>query len=170
MVHESANVLSTRVTDLVSESPQSQTSTYSVLKTILRDPLHIQTHGDVTTNETAAHACRYNYHLPATDSPCPRSIFEQRRRSRLSPASSPHKLGKSGPKRRRTVAVKKLFQEQRPPSTFHPRNASLNFNCFQETHDESKERLQVKSKLYMYAIQKSMCAVQREDQVTMIHA
>lgn len=156
VVHESENVL---ITDLVSQS-QSQTSTYNVLKTILRDSSHIQTHGEVTTNETAAHACRYNYNLPARDSPSPRSIFEQHRRSRLSPASSPHKLGKSGPKRRRTVAVKKLFQERRPPSTSHPRNVSLNFNCFKETHDESKDRLQVKSNLFMYAIQKHACSTE----------
>ena len=96
----------------------------------------------------------------ATESPPPKSIFQKRRRNRLtSPASSPHKLGKVGPKRRRTVAVQKLFTKntQTPEHTQEARrnaNYQLSLDTFKESEHEKCEREGVQSKLFSYNTQK----------------
>jgi hypothetical protein len=72
-------------------------------------------------------------------------------------------VGELGPKRRRTVVPKKLFNEQRsiPPKTVQPRqHTSLNLETFEETNPELKERQNVQAKLFTHTIQKYVTSVE----------
>ena len=110
-----------------------------------------------TTAATSAIQGISRYHPVATGTPSPRSVLKQRRRSRLSPATSPHKLGKIGPKRRRTVAVRKLssqFKETSEQHTLLPSQTSLTSDCFCETSSEIEEKDTLQFKLFSYILQK----------------
>ena len=126
--------------------------------------VQLQAHTAVvsTTANTTINSCttvNRGIQPVATESPPPKSIFQQRRRNRLtSPSSSPHKLGKVGPKRRRTVAVQKLFAKnaQTPEHIQEARrnDYQLSLDKFKESEHERCEREAVQSKLFSYNAQK----------------
>ena len=100
-----------------------------------------------------------DHHL---DLPTLKSVRLQQRQGRISPDSSPHKLGKIGPKWKRTVAVKNIsrsLHENSPSITPHNNfshsvSTVLTLENFQECSDERKERNTVQSKLLSYILQK----------------
>ena len=120
------------VTDIVMQSPQS--------------------HGEVTMHEsvTQIHDCQPF----AQQSP----VIIQRRRGRMSPGSSPHNLGKIGPKRRRTVTPQKLFSDRTsnptPKKMVSPENIPLKLSDFDENELESLERQNLQAKLFTNTMQK----------------
>ena len=72
-----------------------------LVSTTITEALHPQPHMSVasTSADTTINTFDRAIQPVATKSPPPKSIFQQRRRNRLpSPASSPHKMGKVGPK------------------------------------------------------------------------
>ena len=116
--------------------------------------MQVQSHGEATSTESVYDQRSDSYSF-APGLPHPKSILEKRK-GRLSPASSPHKLGKFGPKRRRTVTVKKLFQDKSMPQATYAGHMPLplELTSFTESSDEKKERASLQSKLFMHSIQK----------------
>ena len=73
-----------------------------------------------------------------------------------SPDRSPHKVGKTGPKRKRTVAVKNLTSALKgaTTNTTYMYNQSLTMADFEESNDEQKEHQTLDSKLFSYILLK----------------
>ena len=71
-----------------------------------------------------------------------------------SPASSPHKLGKEGPKRSRTVTVRKFSASLKPDKSAPSLPIKLNLQDFQETNTESRSREELHRQFLSYAFQK----------------
>ena len=120
------------VTDIVMQSPQS--------------------HGEVTMHECVTQI--HDRQPFAQQSP----VIIQRRRGRMSPGSSPHNLGKIGPKRRRTVTPRKLFSDRTsyptPKKMVSPENIPLKLSDFDENELESLERQNLQAKLFTNTMQK----------------
>ena len=73
------------------------------------------------------------------------------------PDRSPHKVGKIGPKRKRTVAVKNLTSELQGTSTntvVHGYTQSLTMADFEESSDEQIEQQTLSKKLFLYILLK----------------
>ncbi len=90
-----------------------------------------------------------------------RNVFagsvQRRRPHTTSPASSPHKLGKVGPKRRRTVPIRKLSavsEASETPIPVGPTRQSLTLQGFQESSGEREERVSMQLQLFSYILQK----------------
>ena len=81
--------------------------------------------------------------------------MKHKRSSTKSPASSPHKLGKLGPKRRRTVTVRKLLavNSEQKVQTQLP-HSQLSLQNFYESESEVTERKEIHAKLFAYILQK----------------
>ncbi len=96
-------------------------------------------------------------------------VDQPKRKGNWSPASSPHKLGKIGPKRRRTVTVhglhatRKCITDIPLPNTLHQvcPITSLTLEGFQESSEEQSEREGLESKTFRYMLSKE--AFQQED-------
>ena len=90
-----------------------------------------------------------------------KSARMQKRQGRLSPTNSPHKLGKVGPKRQRTIAVKNLsksLHENISSATSHnttdTTQITLTIQSFQGHSDEKNEEDNLQCKLQSYIVQK----------------
>ena len=77
-----------------------------------------------------------------------------------SPASSPHKLGKMGPKRARTVVIRNLAESIRScnpsPLASNAGSSELTLEMFLEQLEEEKERKDLQSKVFSYMFAKQM--------------
>jgi len=72
-----------------------------------------------------------------------------------SPDRSPHKVGKDGPKKQRTVAVRNLTSTLLKESTITPSTlASLKITDFKENQGEVDEQNSLKAKLFSYIVLK----------------
>ena len=90
-----------------------------------------------------------------------KSTRMQKRQDRVSPTNSPHKLGKVGPKRQRTVAVKNLSKSLHDivsntslHDTTNTMQVTLTIQSFQEHFDEKMEKDTLQIKLQSYIVQK----------------
>lgn len=81
-----------------------------------------------------------------------RKLIRQQERL-VSPDKSPHKLGKVGPKRQRTVAVKSLASTLQPSHHTVPQ-LTLTLESFLENAHESNEKKILKNKIFSYVVQK----------------
>lgn len=86
---------------------------------------------------------RDNCHTIAVDEPTPISLIAAKWKGRYSPASSPHKLGKIGPKKRRTVVAQKVADlmckyshSLLEPSTTPSATTNVTLEGFAEDSDE----------------------------------
>ena len=80
-----------------------------------------------------------------------------KRTLQCSPDRSPHKVGKIGPKRKRTIAVKNLTSELQGTSTntvVHRYTQSLTMADFEESGDEQIEQQTLCKKLFSYILLK----------------
>ena len=95
------------------------------------------------------------HHLPQSTDPengtsntVPKRAFEQ------SPSNSPHKVGKIGPKRPRTVAVRhltsSLAKDTTSNNTIRPLTQSLTIEDFDVNEEEDDEQLSMSRKLFSY--------------------
>ena len=85
--------------------------------------------------------------LTGTSNAVPKHTFEQ------SPGSSPHKVGKIGPKRPRTVAVRHLTSSLVKDTTSSTRQLhyqTLTMEDFEESKEEDAEQLLMSHKLFSY--------------------
>ena len=88
------------------------------------------------------------------------AVIAAKRKGKYSPASSPHKLGKIGPKRPRTVAVQNLMQKQSSDThsslvtrtTFA--SGTVTMEGFSENSDEMTMRQSLESKTFAYMLSK----------------
>ena len=74
-----------------------------------------------------------------------------------SPDRSPHKIGKIGPKRQRTVAVRNLTSSlfcDTDSITSEKNSRSLTMTDFEESNEETSERVSLSSKLFSYILLK----------------
>ena len=72
-----------------------------------------------------------------------------------SPDRSPHKVGKDGPKKQRTVAVRNLTSTLLKESTITPSTlASLKITDFEENQEEVDEQNSLRAKLFSYIVLK----------------
>ena len=73
----------------------------------------------------------------------------------MSPENSPHKQGKNGPKRQRTVTVNSLVPTvQTNFDTLPSPQLTLTFESFLENIHEANKRIALENKLFSYIIQK----------------
>ena len=88
--------------------------------------------------------------------PLPRHHAISKRTLQCSPDRSPHKVGKTGPKRKRTVAVKNLTSELKgtTTNTIQMYAQSLTMADFEESSDEQIEQQKVNNKLFSYILLK----------------
>ncbi len=99
-------------------------------------------------------------YLLADEMPSPKSLLQRRRPRTHSPASSPHKLGKEGPKRKRTVSTRMLSSAfNRVPVCknqlpVHPTQQVLRLQDFEESESEEGKRKSMQLKLFSYTLQK----------------
>ena len=89
-------------------------------------------------------------------SPLPQHHAITKRAFQCSPDRSPHKAGKVGPKRKRTVTAKNLTSElqRTTTSTTHMYAESLTMADFEESNDEEKEHQILSSKIFTYIMLK----------------
>ncbi len=119
--------------------------------------VHVQSETPPTTSHAQDLSTDYSL---AVDISSPKSLVQRRSPCAISPASSPHKLGKVGPKRRRTVAIRKLssalsFSEVREnPTPVRPTQQTLTVQAFQESIGETQQRENMQLKFFSYALQK----------------
>lgn len=94
------------------------------------------------------------------------TVTSSKRQASGSPASSPHKNGKFGPKRRRTVQLPptKLFSAtyQAISNPLEQRHTMLTVDNFIETTDESQSRLHISLQVFAYFLQKHALQSQSE--------
>ena len=85
-------------------------------------------------------------------------IVSSKRQASSSPANSPHKLGKFGPKRPRTVEVvrTRLFNSSNTHQMLVDDRHSLKLENFFENRDETASREHVSAQVFAYFIQKSI--------------
>ena len=107
--------LASTTTDICQFSTH-HTSTYTCTEALNYNDIPTVTVSEAT--EAAILTELSNVQPVSTDVPTPTSIVLGRTRRRHSPASSPHKLGKRGPKRRRIVSVWKLVACKRNKPIF----------------------------------------------------
>ena len=81
--------------------------------------------------------------------------MQHKRRSTNSPASSLHKLGKLGPKRKRTVTLRKLsaVNSEQKLQTQLP-HSQLSLQNFYESESEVTEQKEIHAKLFAYIVQR----------------
>ena len=123
---------------------------------------HEQTHdqlgspSDDNTNSSAENCQTETSNSRAVQVQCMRQF---------SPDSSPHKLGKVGPKRKRTVAVKNLSSLLKvvpTSSTVQSQTQPLVLADFEENEEEIKNQNTLKSKLFSFHLQKFILHYRQE--------
>ena len=105
---------------------------------------------------------RDSCHTIAVDGPTPTSLIAAKRRERSSPASSPHKLGKIGPKRRRTLVARniadlfsKRSKSRSPLEPFTtPTATTITLEGFAEDSNEKTVRQSLETKAFAYMLSK----------------
>jgi len=107
-----------------------------------------------------------HYHFVSTNTPETKSLVYTKQQVSTSPANSPHKLGKIGPKRRWTMQVTNTpIQVERQPHSIAKQHSSkpspVTFEDFQEGYNERERRQYLASMTFSYMVQKH--AVQNSD-------
>ena len=102
-----------------------------------------------------------NLQIPLQEDPDQCTTRKQHHLDRLSPSNSPHKLGKVGPKRPRTIPIKNLCKSLHEAVSTPLAVLSVVLSQLKtlnkENSEEKNEQDALKTKLQSYIVQKCIC-------------
>ena len=119
----------------------------------------ISTHAESSSHDiTSTVDDNETHHVVQPTSPV-QPLTHRRRYHSSSPSNSPHKLGKDGPKRRRTVVVRQLASSLPTPEIFLVSSpySHLTLESFQTSPVERLEVEKLNSSIFNYMLQKASC-------------